>query len=231
NKGTIFLDDIDDFPMNLQSKLLRVLETGIIMPIGGQNPVTLDIRLITASKMNLSEMVAQQRFRMDLFYRINVFPILIPPLRERSDDIKLLVEHFLNYYEPDKKIIVSEEVIDAFINYNWPGNIRELRNVIQSIALFSNGKITLENLPKEIRGDKPLNSFLRAFSHCFTNNNMKFEDIMCCVEYHVIENALKLSEGNQSKAARSLGLSLSTFRDKVKKHRLDSKIIYEYQSN
>ena len=221
NNGTIFLDDIDDFPMDLQPKLLRVLESGIITPIGGQSPVPLDIRLITASKMDLSEMVAQKRFRMDLFYRINVFPIAIPPLRERLDDIEILVEHFLQYYEPEKNIVVSENVLDALMNYNWPGNIRELRNVIQRIALFSNGKITLENLPNEIKGEKPLHSFLKACGHCFKNNKMTYEEIMCCVESHLLENALMYSEGNQSKAARSLGLSLSTFRDKVKKHKID----------
>lgn len=221
NKGTIFLDDIDDFPIDLQPKLLRVLESGEITPIGGQNPIPLDLRLITASKMDLFEMVAQRRFRMDLFYRINVFPIIIPPLRDRIDDIPVLVEHYLKYYEPTKEIKVVDEALGALMNYNWPGNVRELRNVIQRIALFANGKITLENLPSEIKSDKPLNLFLKACGRCFKNNNLTYEEIMSCVEGHLLENALKRSEDNQSKAARALGLSLSTFRDKVKKHKLD----------
>ena len=221
NKGTIFLDDIDDFPLDLQPKLLRVLESGEITPIGAQKPIPLDIRLITASKLDLSEMIIQGRFRMDLFYRINVFPIIIPPLRDRTDDIPVLVEHYLNYYEPTKEITVVEEALGALMNYSWPGNVRELRNVIQRIALFANGKISLENLPTEIKGDRPLNLFLKACGRCFKNNNLTYEEIMNCVEEHLLENALKRSEDNQSKAARALGLSLSTFRDKVKKHNLD----------
>ncbi|MEN8191192.1 MAG: sigma-54 dependent transcriptional regulator [Bacteroidota bacterium] len=221
NKGTIFLDDIDDFPIDLQPKLLRVLESGEITPIGGQKPIPLDIRLITASKIDLSEMVVQGKFRMDLFYRINVFPIVIPPLRDRVDDIPILVEHYLKYYEPQKKIEVVDEALEALSSYNWPGNVRELRNVIQRIALFANGRITLDNLPSEIKGDKPLNMFLKACGRCFKNNNLSYEEIMKCVESHLLENALERSEGNQSKAARALGLSLSTFRDKVKKHNLE----------
>ena len=101
NKGTIFLDDIDDFPVDLQPKLLRVLESGEITPIGGQNPIPLDLRLITASKMDLAEMVAQRRFRMDLFYRINVFPITVSPLRHRKEDVLQLTNYFVKiYYNP-----------------------------------------------------------------------------------------------------------------------------------
>lgn len=222
DKGTIFLDDIDDFPLELQPKLLRVLETKEITPIGGQNPIPLDIRLVTASKVDLLDLAAQRKFRMDLYYRINVFPIVIPPLRDRIDDVPILVDHFINYYEPNKKINVSDEAFGALMNYNWPGNVRELRNVIQRITLFANGEITLQNLPSEIKGDKPLNLFLKACGRCFKNNNMSFEEIMGCVEGHLLENALHKAEGNQSKAARVLKLSLSTFRDKVKKHQINN---------
>ncbi|MCK5086767.1 MAG: sigma-54-dependent Fis family transcriptional regulator, partial [Melioribacteraceae bacterium] len=222
DKGTIFLDDIDDFPLELQPKLLRVLESKEITTIGGQKPIPLDIRLITSSKVDLLELAAQRKFRMDLYYRINVFPIVIPPLRDRIDDVPILVDHFINYYEPNKKINVSDEAFGALMNYNWPGNVRELRNVIQRITLFANGEITLQNLPSEIKGDKPLNLFLKACGRCFKNNNMSFEEIMSCVEGHLLENALHKAEGNQSKAARVLKLSLSTFRDKVKKHQINN---------
>lgn len=218
DKGTIFLDDIDDFPLDLQTKLLRVLESKEIKRIGGQDTIPLDIRLITASKMDLSEMVAQGKFRMDLFYRINVFPIVIPPLRQRTDDIPLLVNHFLKYYEPHREIKITSAAIEAFKDYSWPGNVRELKNVIQRIALFSNGEITLESLPTEIRGEKPLSLFLKSCGHCFKNRNLSFEDVIACVEFHLLENAIKEADGNLSQAARTLGLSLSTFRDKYKKH-------------
>jgi transcriptional regulator with PAS, ATPase and Fis domain len=221
HKGTIFLDDIDDFPLDLQTKLLRVLESGEINRIGGQQPIPLDIRLITASKLDLSELVAQGKFRMDLFYRINVFPIVIPPLRERVEDVPLLVEHFLKYYEPNKDINVAGSAMEAFKDYSWPGNVRELKNVIQRIVLFTNGEISLENLPNEIRGEKPLGLFLKSCGHCFKDRNMSYEEVLACVESHLLKNALDDAKGNLSQAARNLGLSLSTFRDKYKKHHFD----------
>ncbi len=221
DKGTIFLDDIDDFPLDLQTKLLRVIEAKEIKRIGGQKTIPLDIRLITASKLDLSEMVAQGKFRMDLFYRINVFPITIPPLRQRVDDIPLLIEHFLKYYEPNRKIIVNDDAMEALTDYSWPGNVRELKNVIQRIALFTNGKISLENLPSEIKGEKPLSMFIKSCGHCFKSRNLSFEEVMQCVEAHLLENALKNANGNYSQAARTLGMSLSTFRDRCKKHGVD----------
>lgn len=221
DKGTIFLDDIDDFPLDLQTKLLRVIEAKEIKRIGGQKPIPLDIRLITASKLDLSEMVAQGKFRMDLFYRINVFPITIPPLRQRTDDIPILIEHFLKYYEPNKQIMVNDNAMEALSDYSWPGNVRELKNVIQRITLFSNGQISLENLPSEIKGEKPLNMFIKSCGHCFKSRNLSFEEVMQCVEAHLLENALKNANGNYSQAARTLGMSLSTFRDKCKKNGVD----------
>jgi transcriptional regulator with GAF, ATPase, and Fis domain len=221
DKGTIFLDDIDDFSLDLQAKLLRVIEAKEIKRIGGQKPIPLDIRLITASKLDLSDMVAQGKFRMDLFYRINVFPITIPPLRQRVDDIPLLIEHFLKHYEPGRTIAVTDDAMEAFIKYSWPGNVRELKNVIQRIAMFSNGKIDIQNLPSEIKGEKSLNIFIKSCGHCFKNRNLSFDEVMQCVEAHLLEDALKNANGNYSLAARNLGMSLSTFRDKCKKHGVD----------
>lgn len=221
DKGTIFLDDIDDFPIDLQTKLLRAIESKEIKRIGGQKPIPLDIRLITASKLDLNEMVAQGKFRMDLFYRINVFPITIPPLRQRVGDIPLFIEHFLKIYEPNRTIAVSDEALAALSEYTWPGNVRELKNVIQRIALFSNGRINLENLPTEIKGERPLNMFIKACGHCFKNRNLSFDEVMQCVEAHLLENALQTANGNYSRAARTLGMSLSTFRDKCKRHGIE----------
>ncbi|MHB1688864.1 MAG: sigma-54 interaction domain-containing protein [Ignavibacteriaceae bacterium] len=221
DKGTIFLDDIDDFPFNLQSKLLRVLEAKEVKRIGAQSSLSLDIRLITSTKVDLRTMAAQNQFRMDLFFRINVYPIEIPPLRERIDDIPILAEHFLNYFVPNKKIEISEAALEALKNYSWPGNVRELRNIIQSIALFCNGKITPENLPSEFYGSSPLDSLIKKCQSCFNDKNFNFEQVMSCVESHLLEQALTNAEGNRTLAARMLGLSLSTFRDKLKKHNLD----------
>lgn len=218
NNGTIFLDDIDDFPIELQSKLLRVLETGEIKRIGGQKSIPLDIRLITSSKIDLSEIVAQGKFRVDLFYRINVVPIHIPPLRERVDDIPLLVDYFLKQYGPEKFIKISEAALTALKEYSWPGNVRELKNVIKRIVLFADGEITLENLPEEIRGEKTLNLFLKSCMNCFKKKNLSYDDVMKCIEYHLLYNALEEAKGNYSHAARNLRMSLSTFRDKCRKY-------------
>ncbi|MEJ5352601.1 MAG: sigma-54 dependent transcriptional regulator [Melioribacteraceae bacterium] len=220
DKGTIYLDDIDDFPLELQPKLLRVIENREIKRIGGQTSIPLDIRLITSSKIDLSKLVAQEKFRMDLFFRINVFPIEIPPLRERVDDIPLLINHFLKLYEPNKPIEISESALEAFKSYSWPGNVRELKNIIQRIVLFTNGKITLENLPNEIKQKQQLDNFFKKCISCFENRRMNFEEVMSCVESHLLQQALILSDGNRTHAARLLGLSLSTFRDKLKKYNL-----------
>lgn len=221
NKGTVYLDDIDDFPLELQPKLLRVLENREIKRIGGQNSIPLDIRLIISSKIDLSKLVSQEKFRMDLFFRINVFPINIPPLRERNDDIPLLINHFLKMYEPNKKIEISESALEALVSYSWPGNVRELKNIIQRIVLFTDGKITLENLPNEIMKAQQLDSFFKKCISCFENNKMNFEEVMACVESNLLKQALIHADGNRTHAARLLGLSLSTFRDKLKKHNLD----------
>lgn len=222
NHGTIFLDDIDDFPLHLQTKLLRVLESGEIIRIGGEHAIPLDIRLITASKLDLSDLVAQGKFRMDLFYRINVFPITIPPLRERIDDIPVLIDHFIKLYEPSSKLQVHKDALKVLEKYSWPGNVRELRNVIQRIILFEQNEIGLESLPLEIKGNKKLNFFHNSCSECFEKNNMSFSQIVNCVEMRLLDAALKKTNGNKSKAAKLLDLSLSTFCDKLKKYDLHS---------
>lgn len=221
NNGTIFLDDIDDFPINLQVKLLRVLESREIKRIGAQNSIPLDIRLITSSKIDLNELVLQDKFRLDLFFRINVLPIKIPALRDRSDDIPLLVKHFLNLYVPEREIEVSGKVIEVLKSYLWPGNVRELRNIVQRIVLFTNGKITVENIPEEILTNKQniKNIFMKCGT-CLMNANMNFEQIMTFTESHLLEQALAYTKGNKTHAARMLGLSLSTFRDKLRKHNI-----------
>jgi len=219
--STIFLDDIDDFPFDLQSKLLRVLENREIKRIGGRRNIPLNIRLITSSKINLLELISQQKFRLDLFFRINVFPIIIPALRERTEDIPLLAEYFLKHFEPNKKIELTDSAIEALISYKWPGNVRELKNVIQRVALFTNGKIKLENLPAEISGNSGVENIFKKCSQCFIDKKMNFEQAMCCVESNLLEHALKTAEGNRTVAARMLGLSLSTFRDKLRKYNLD----------
>jgi transcriptional regulator with PAS, ATPase and Fis domain len=218
--GSIFLDDIDDVPLQIQTKLLRVLESRELMRIGGITPIPINVRLITASKIDLKELVNRGIFRSDLFYRINVVPVNIPPLRERRDDIPALVEYFLCHFQPEKKLSVSSEALKSLVSYSWPGNVRELKNLIQRISLFSENVIKLSDLPMEIQNDKPIEFLLKACNKCFIDGEMNFDQIINCLEHNLVKEALDKSRGNQSVAAKSLGLSLSTFRDKLKKYNL-----------
>ncbi len=218
DSGSIFLDDIDDVPLSIQTKLLRVLESRELMRVGGTQSIPVDIRLISASKVELKDLVSRNLFRSDLYYRINVLPVYIPPLRERRDDIPLLVEHFLNRFAAQNKISVSVSAMKALVNYHWPGNVRELRNVVQRACLFSGNEIRLEDLSEEISGNSYLKNIVKACSFCFHDEKMQFSQVVSCVESNLIREALKQSDGNQSEAAKMLNLSLSTFRDKLKKY-------------
>jgi DNA-binding NtrC family response regulator len=219
--GSIFLDDIDDFPLNLQSKLLRVLESSEVMRVGGMRPIPIDVRLVTAAKIDLRELCERGTFRTDLYYRINVVPITIPPLRERPDDILHLLKHFLHRFAPGREIRISKEAMDAFLHYPWPGNIRELRNIVQRITLFADTEITKANLPQEMLGDSPIETLLKACTRCFHEDGMTFEQVVNCLEMNLLRQTLQETNGNRSQAARQLKMSLSTFRDKLKKYNLE----------
>ena len=221
DKGTIFLDDIDDVPVQIQTKLLRVLESRELMRVGSTEPLPIDVRLITATKIDLKDLVSKNLFRPDLFYRINVVPIKIPPLKARRDDIPYLVEHFLQHYAQGKKITLTNEAIRAMVSYSWPGNVRELKNVVQRITLYVDGEIKLDDLPPEIRNENPIEFLLKACNKCYVDGSMNFEQIVKCLEHNLLSEALNKTNGNQTQAAKNLGLSLSTFRDKMKKHNVD----------
>ncbi|GAB4298593.1 MAG: hypothetical protein Kow0098_24040 [Ignavibacteriaceae bacterium] len=221
HNGTLFLDDIDDVPVQIQTKLLRVLESREILRVGSTVPVPIDVRLITATKIDLKDLVNRNLFRSDLFYRINVVPIKIPPLRARRDDIPYLIEHFLQNYAADKKLTLSNEAMRALVGYSWPGNVRELKNVIHRISLYAEGEIKLEDLPPEISNENPIEFLLKACNKCYIDGSMNFEQIVKCLEYNLLSEALRKTNGNQTRAAKNLGLSLSTFRDKLKKHSID----------
>lgn len=222
NNGSIFLDDIDDVPISIQSKLLRVLESRELMRIGGTTSIPIDVRLITASKVDLKLLIERGIFRADLFYRINVVPINIPPLRERTDDVPPLIEHFLKKYSNGKELKVSLPALKSFLDYSWPGNVRELKNVIQRISLFANDEISLDDLPQEIKTGNPVDYLLKACNKCYLEGSINLDQIVQCLEHNLLDAALSKSNGNQSQAAKTLGLSLSTFRDKVKKYNLNN---------
>ncbi len=218
--GSLFLDDIDDVPPAIQPKLLRVLESQEVMRVGGTAPVPIDVRLITASKIDLRELVERGLFRTDLFYRINVVPLEIPPLRERPEDIPLLVRHFLERFAPQKKLGVAPAAHRTLLSYPWPGNVRELRNVVQRIAIFADGEVELADLPPEIHQSDPMQDLINVCSRCFADESMSFAQVVSCLEVNLLRQALKQAAGNRTQAAKTLGLSLSTLRDKLKKYGL-----------
>ncbi len=219
--GTLFLDDIDDVPQPIQTKLLRVLESREVMRVGGTSTIPVDVRLITASKVDLKELVSRNLFRADLYYRINVIPVEIPALRERREDISVLVLHFLERFAPGKQLNLSPEAMRALVNYNWPGNVRELRNITQRIALFAEGEIRLKDLPPELNNGHPIDLLVKACNQCFVDDSLSFNQIVACLETNLLRRALKEAKGNRTQAAKVLGLSLSTLRDKLRKYDLE----------
>jgi two-component system response regulator AtoC len=220
--GTLFLDDIDDVPPAVQTKLLRVLESHQVMRVGGTVTFPIDVRLVTASKLDLKALVERRLFRDDLYYRINVCPIEIPPLRQRREDVPLLVDHFLRRFTPGRDVLVVPEAIRAMTAYGWPGNVRELRNVMQRLALFADGQIRLEDLPVEFRDRHPVDELVRACSRCLVEQSLSYNDVLGCLETNLLRQALADTGGNRTQAAKRLGLSLSTLRDKLKKYGLDA---------
>jgi Nif-specific regulatory protein len=218
--GSIFLDDIDDVPLQIQTKLLRFLESREMLRIGGTVPISVDVRMIIATKLDLIELVRKEMFRADLFYRINVIPIKIPPLRERREDIPPLIEYFLKHYKPEKEISLSVKSLCALVSYSWPGNVRELKNVVHRLSIYVDDKINLDDLPPEIRNENPIELLLKACNKCYIEGTLNFDQIVKCLERNLLTEALRKTKGNQTRAAKSLELSLSTFHDKIKKYKV-----------
>ena len=211
NGGTLYLDDIDDMPLNLQVKLLRALEEREIERVGGTEPIKIDIRVIASTKVDLKEKVAKGEFREDLYYRLSVFPLNIPPLRERKDDIKSLITHFIKVYGGKNEISIDENALQFLLNYNFPGNTREIKNLIERLVLLAhNNVITSEVIPIDIKyGNKSL--------LCTDIENRTLTEILTEVEQNAIMKALEMAGGNKSKAADILGIPASTLKSKIPK--------------
>lgn len=214
DRGTIFLDDVDDIPLELQVKLLRVLQHSEFERVGGTETIKVDVRVIAASKENLLEKIKMGKFREDLYYRLNVVPINLPPLRERKDDIPVLIEAFIEKNSEDNTIKILRQTMDYFLNYSWPGNVRELENLIERLALTApEGNITPSHLPPEIIWEEicPGEAGIDGNS---------FEDLIRRTEIDLIKRALAMTGGNKTKAARVLKLKPSTLRSKIEKYKL-----------
>jgi two-component system, NtrC family, response regulator PilR len=221
-KGTIFLDEIGEMSAVMQVKLLRVLQERRFRRVGGLEELTADIRVIAATNQDLTKAVAEGRFREDLFYRINVIPIALPPLRERREDIPLLADHFLGKYneQMNKEISgVSREAMDLLLHHDWPGNIRELENALErAVALEATPTILPDSLPAGIRGDAPRAQ--AAPAEALPESGFDLEAHVKEIERGYIAEALKKAGGVQVKAADLLGMSFRSFRYYVKKYNL-----------
>jgi DNA-binding NtrC family response regulator len=218
--GTIFLDEIGDISLAMQSKLLRVLQEREIRPVGSNEIIKVDVRVIAATNTELKEAVKARTFREDLFYRIAVIPISIPPLRERKEDIPLLVEHFISKYcRINNKNIktISPKTLSLLTDYNWPGNVRELENVIERAILISErDEIGVDCLPSEVQMPKTvlINS---QSGGSFEEKLAKAKEE---IELQFIKLALKKHNGNKSLAAKELGMSRGSLYNKIKNHNL-----------
>ncbi|HEV3139796.1 MAG TPA: sigma 54-interacting transcriptional regulator, partial [Vicinamibacterales bacterium] len=222
-RGTIFLDEIGEMSAVMQVKLLRVLQERRFRRVGGLEELTADIRVIAATNQDLTKAVAEGRFREDLYYRINVIPISLPPLRERREDIPLIAEHFLAKYreQMEKQISgISREALELLMQHDWPGNIRELENVIErAVALETTKAILPDSLPRSVRGDHPRVGATVA-PEVLPDSGFDLEAHVKEIERGYIAEALRRAGGVQVKAAELLGMSFRSFRYYVKKYNL-----------
>ncbi len=227
DKGTLFLDEIGDMPTCLQVKLLRVLQSREIEPVGSSSSRKVDTRIIAATHQNLEELVASKLFREDLFYRLSVIPIVVPPLRERKEDIPLLIESFLTRMNEEKKRNIkgiAPDALQALCDYQWPGNIRELENLMERLVIIKgSGTITLGDLPEKfvgVRKPAPAITQPAAKSFAMPTAGINFNDVIEEFENSLIMDALEKTQGNKKEAAELLNLKRTTLIEKLKKKNL-----------
>jgi DNA-binding NtrC family response regulator len=220
--GTIFLDDIDDVPLAMQVKLLRVLQNRTIERLGGIRTVPVNVRVIAGSKRDLKQLVSEGKFREDLYYRLNVLPLTLPPLRERREDVPVLMDHFLaRYFKRRNEDVpaVSDAVKQAFMRYSWPGNVRELENACERIAqTCSCGTVRIGCMSASIlfrAGAQPAEVAPPVTPSSDTTAPISLDDRLREVEANLIGWALKVSGGNKSRAAELLQIKRSTLGDRI----------------
>ncbi len=216
--GTIFLDEIGDLPATLQPKILRVLQEKEFEKVGSEKTIKVNVRVIAATSRNLEKLVSQDKFREDLYYRLNVIPILLPPLKERGEDIPILIEYFLKKFnkENNRAVVLDNNALQVLLNYDWPGNVRELENTIERLVVMSRSdKITASDLPIPL-GIKRIKSQVES-----TSLTSDIEDI----EKINILNALEKTGWVQAKAARLLGITPRQIGYKIKKYGIEDKVL------
>jgi len=215
DKGTIFFDEIGDMPLNAQAKLLRVLQEQNFERVGGTKPIQIDTRVIAATNKNLQEMVEKGTFREDLFYRLNVFTINLPSLRQRREEIPFLVQYFLEQVGKSDKM--TDPVMQILTGYSWPGNVRELKNCLERAAVLSgDAPIEAGHLPSQIYNQIGDQEF-----EALSDNGQSLDERIMAMEKGLIINALKKTNGIQSKAAELLGINQRSLWHRVKKYQID----------
>ncbi|MCX7822476.1 MAG: sigma-54 dependent transcriptional regulator [Syntrophobacterales bacterium] len=225
NGGSIFLDEIGEMKSSLQVKLLRFLQERTFERVGGLKTIEVDVRVIAATNKDLWKAVQEGTFREDLFYRLNVVPIHVPPLRERKEDIPLLVEHFLSRHSPslneEGRKRISPEAIECFMEYSWPGNVRELENIVKRLIILSEGEeITVEDLPERLykpKKDKLPSPILATLPE----EGIDLKKFLENIEKSLIQQALDKTGGVKNQAAKLLGLNRTTLIEKMKKLGMD----------
>ena len=229
NEGTVFLDEIGELPLTLQAKILRVLETKSFRRVGGERYLETDVRIVAATNRNLKQMIDEERFRSDLFYRLNVVPIYLPSLRERKEDIFPLIEYFVQFF--NKKIgrnisNVSNKALKLLIDFNWPGNIRELKNVIEHMVVLSKGDVIgMHDLPTEIRGNDRDVSFrsshlMEEDSEILPDYRKTKRELIEGFERNYLKRLLEKNQWNISQSAREIKMHRSSFQRLVRKYGL-----------
>lgn len=224
DKGSIFLDEIGDMPHMLQVKLLRVLQSRIIEPVGSTDTITIDTRVIAATHRDLEKMVSEGKFREDLFYRLNVIPIKIPALKERREDIPLLISYFVDRFssaDRSNEISFSDKALEMLLSYDWPGNVRELENIIERLVILRGGnEILPEDLPAKIFRHNPLAT--DHYKHIFElpEEGVDLKRVLSDIEDSLILQALSFTGGNKNQASKLLNLNRTTLIEKMKKKAL-----------
>lgn len=216
--GSLFLDEIGEMPLSMQVKLLRALQEREITRVGGTKPVKLDFRLITATNRDLEAMVAEGTFREDLFYRISVIPVTLPPLRQRREDIGLYAAYFLEELgrQYGRAYRISEEALDLLERYHWPGNVRELKNCMERAAVLTlEDTVRVEQLPAKLRREEPAGIRNRSAGQ------RKLRELLDETERNAIEDALRLCGNNRTQAMELLGISRRNFYQKLEKYQLN----------
>jgi len=217
HEGTIFLDEIGDMSPTLQVKLLRVLQDRTFEPVGSSKTQSVDVRVIAATNQDLEDAIAERRFREDLFYRLNVIPIVVPPLRERRDDIPLLAQHFLNIANEGRgshSVEFSQEVIERMSGFAWPGNVRELENLVERLVTLCSGRVIgASDLPESLQASS---SPVPAAPQ-IPPQGLSFRDVVDQFESDLILQALEITHGNKNRAAQLIQMNRTTMLEKMKK--------------